>query len=102
MTAFAASAIAKAREHFSEEPQLWIVAGGGRRNKTLMSMLAGRVENAVVPAEAVGLNGDTLEAEAWAYLAVRSLKMLPLTYPGTTGVVEPTTGGVLARAGRGK
>ena len=100
LTAFSAGAIAKAREHFPHEPQLWIVAGGGRRNKTLMSMLAGRVENAVVPAEAVGLDGDTLEAEAWAYLAVRSLMMLPLSFPATTGVGEPTTGGVLAKARR--
>ena len=102
LTAFTASAIAKAREHLPHEPALWIVAGGGRKNKTLMSMLAGRVENAVVPAEAVGLDGDTMEAEAWAYLAVRSLKMLPLTFPGTTGVAEPVTGGVLAKAPRKK
>ena len=61
-------------------------------------MLAARVENAVVPAEAIGLNGDSLEAEAWAYLAVRSLRGLPITFPGTTGVERPITGGELARA----
>ena len=92
--------IARAREHFPEEPLLWVVCGGGRRNKTLMSMLAARVENAVVPAEAVGLDGDSIEAEAWAYLAVRSLLKLPITFPGTTGVDVPMTGGVLARAAR--
>ena len=96
LTAFTASAIAKAREHLPEEPALWIVAGGGRRNKTLMRMLAGRVQNAVIPSEAAGLDGDSLEAEAWAYLAVRSLRGLPLTFPGTTGVASPLTGGVLA------
>ncbi len=98
LTAFTAQAIARAREHFPEEPQLWIVCGGGRRNKTLMSMIAARVENAVVPAEAVGLDGDSLEAEAWAYLAVCSLLKLPITFPGTTGVALPMTGGILGKA----
>ena len=98
LTAFTAEAIAKAREHFPEQPELWIVCGGGRKNKTLMAMLAGRVENAVVPSEAVGLDGDMIEAEAWAYLAVRCLRGLPITFPGTTGVAMPLTGGVLALA----
>jgi anhydro-N-acetylmuramic acid kinase len=66
-----------------------------------MAMLAGQVESAVVPAEAVGLDGDAVEAEAWAYLAVRSLRRLPITFPGTTGVASPTTGGVLAVASKG-
>ena len=65
-----------------------------------MSMLAEHVENAVVPAEALHLDGDAIEAEAWAYLAVRSLKGLPITFPGTTGVSQPLTGGVLAKAPR--
>ena len=100
LTAFTAAAIARAREHMAQEPALWIVAGGGRKNAALMGMIAARVENAVVPAEAVGLAGDALEAEAWAYLAVRSLKGLPLTFPGTTGVSVPTTGGVFTAAPR--
>ncbi len=98
LTAFTVEAIVKAREHMPAEPALWVVCGGGRRNRTLMGMLAARVENAVVPAEGVGLDGDTLEAEAWAYLAVRSLDGLAISWPGTTGVQEPTTGGVVARA----
>jgi anhydro-N-acetylmuramic acid kinase len=65
-----------------------------------MSLIAGRVENAVVPAEAAGLDGDAIEAEAWAYLAVRSLKGLPITFPGTTGVPGPLLGGVLAKPKR--
>ena len=97
LTAFTAQSIAKAREHLPAEPRLWVVCGGGRKNKTLMGMLAGCVENAVVPAEAAGLDGDAIEAEAWAYLAVRSLKGLPITFPGTTGVCEPLTGGVLVK-----
>lgn len=96
LAALTAMAIAKAREHFPEEPQLWIVSGGGRRNKTIMSNLAGLVQNAVVPAEAVGLDGDAIEAEAWGYLAVRSIKGLPITFPGTTGVPEPMAGGVVS------
>ncbi|MGE0848650.1 MAG: anhydro-N-acetylmuramic acid kinase [Hyphomicrobiaceae bacterium] len=100
LTAFTAASIARAREHFPEQPQLWVVSGGGRLNKTLMSMLAGHVEGAVAPAEAAGMDGDAVEAEAWAYLAVRSLKGLPVSFPGTTGVPMPLTGGVLAKKGR--
>ena len=74
-----------------------MVSGGGRLNKTLMAMLAGLVEAAVAPAEAAGMDGDAVEAEAWAYLAVRSLKGLPITFPGTTGVPPPRAG-VLAKA----
>jgi anhydro-N-acetylmuramic acid kinase len=98
LTAFTAAALARARAHFSEEPRLWVISGGGRRNRTLMSMIAERVEAAVAPAEAAGMDGDAMEAEAWAYLAVRSLQKLPITFRGTTGVAHPTTGGVLARA----
>src|SRR5262245_21614238 len=98
LTAFTAASIAAARAHFPEQPQLWVISGGGRRNRTLMAMIAERVENAVIPAEAAGMDGDAVEAEAWAYLAVRSLKGLPITFPGTTGVAKPLTGGVLAKA----
>ncbi|HEY8130123.1 MAG TPA: anhydro-N-acetylmuramic acid kinase, partial [Hyphomicrobium sp.] len=96
LAAFTARAIAKAREHMPDEPELWVISGGGRRNRTIMRMLAEQVHHAVVPAEAVGLNGDSLEAEAWAYLAVRSIRGLPITFPGTTGVAEPMSGGLRA------
>jgi len=98
LTAFTAAAVGAARAHFPEQPALWVVCGGGRRNRTLMGMIAACVDNAVVPSEAIGVSGDGLEAEAWAYLAVRSLKGLPITFPGTTGVPRPMTGGVIARA----
>lgn len=97
LAAFTAQSAARAREHFSEAPELWVVCGGGRRNRLVMELLAERVDAAVVPAEAVGLDGDGIEAEAWAYLAVRSRLGLPLTFPGTTGVTAPEAGGVLAR-----
>ena len=96
LTAFTAAGIARACEHFPEQPRLWVISGGGRRNKTLMAMIAERVGAAVAPAEAAGMDGDAMEAEAWAYLAVRSLKGLPITFPGTTGVPRPLTGGVRA------
>lgn len=95
LTAFTAAAIGKAREHMPEEPRLWVVCGGGRKNKTLMAMIAAHVPNAVVPAEALGLDGDFIEAEAWAFLAVRSALKLPITFPETTGAPAPMTGGVL-------
>lgn len=96
LASLTAVAICKAREHLPDEPALWIICGGGRRNRTIMRMIAQSVENAVVPAEAAGLDGDSVEAEAWAYLAVRALAGLPLTFPETTGVPMPLTGGVVA------
>ena len=98
LTAFTAASLARAREHFQEQPCVWVICGGGRRNRTLMSMLAAHADGAVVPAEAVGFDGDTVEAEAWAYMAVRSLRGLPITFSGTTGVSAPMCGGVLAKA----
>jgi len=95
-----AAAIAKAQAHLPERAKLWILAGGGRHNRMIVEDLtvATRHTGRVVLAEEAGLNGDSMEAEAWAWLAVRSMRGLPLTYPGTTGVREAATGGVLARA----
>lgn len=73
----------------------YIVCGGGRHNPAILSALPGR-SIVSLTAEEVGLNGDSIEAEAWAYLAVRSQKKLPLSFPMTTGVSQPITGGVLA------
>ncbi len=93
---FTAKAIAQAVEWLPRPPETWIVTGGGRHNRTLMAMLAEEVpEGAVVPAEAVEMNGDHMEAEAWAWLAVRALKRLPITWPTTTGVDRPRSGGVV-------
>ncbi|MCL4764769.1 MAG: anhydro-N-acetylmuramic acid kinase [Hyphomicrobiaceae bacterium] len=96
-----AAAVARSLGWFPTPPALWLVAGGGRRNKHLMELLAWHLEAPVAPVEAVDLDGDSMEAEAWAYLAVRSLAGLPITYPGTTGVPGPLTGGILARAPAG-
>ena len=94
LAAFTAHAIGKALEHMPQHPALWVVCGGGRRNQTLMTMIADAVAGPVAAAEAHGFDGDAVEAEAWAYLAVRSVAGEPLTYPGTTGVAEPTCGGI--------
>lgn len=77
-------------------PKAWIVCGGGRLNGFLVEQLRRHLDVPVQLAEDIGLNGDSIEAEAWAYLAVRSLRGLPLTFPGTTGVAAPMTGGVFA------
>ena len=98
LAACAAGAVARAREWLPSRPELWVICGGGRHNRGLMLALAHALDGAVAPAEAVGLNGDTLEAEAWAYLAVRSVNGLPVTFPATTGAPRPLTGGVLATA----
>ncbi|KQV31314.1 anhydro-N-acetylmuramic acid kinase [Rhizobium sp. Root1204] len=96
-----AAAILRSAQHLPERPGTYIICGGGRLNPIIMRDLADlalRDEATVVSAEAAGLDGDAMEAEAWAYLAVRSLKGLPLTFPGTTGVTEPVTGGVFNAA----
>ncbi len=96
LTAFAAECIALSRMHMPAPPARWLVCGGGRRNPVMMEMLAGRLDAPVEPVEAVGLDGDMLEAQAFAYLAVRALRGLPLSAPGTTGCDVPVTGGVLS------
>ena len=95
--AFTAASVARGAAHLPERPALWIVAGGGARNPTVLRMLRERLGSEVRTADEVGLSADALEAQAFAVLAVRSLKGLPLTYPGTTGAPRPMTGGVLAR-----
>jgi anhydro-N-acetylmuramic acid kinase len=93
LTAFTAASIARAREHFPEPATTWIVMGGGRLNPALMNELRTRVNAPVLSAEDVGWRGDFVEAEAFAYLAARSRRGLPLSLPTTTGVAQPMTGG---------
>ncbi len=98
LTALTAAAVARVVPHLPHPPATWIVAGGGARNPTLMRMLTERLAPArIETAHEAGWSIDSLEAQAFAYLAVRSLRGLPLTFPGTTGVKEPLTGGVVAR-----
>jgi len=97
LTAFTAASLAKAREYFPDPATTWIVSGGGRHNKFLMGQLRARVNAPVLSAEEAGWNGDGMEAEGFAYLAMRSKKGLPLSLPTTTGVQQPMTGGKLHR-----
>jgi anhydro-N-acetylmuramic acid kinase len=99
LTAFTAASIARAREHFPEPATTWIICGGGRHNPALMDALRARVNAPVLSAEDAGWRGDFIEAEAFAYLAVRSRKGLPLSLPTTTGVAQPVTGGKFHRYG---
>jgi anhydro-N-acetylmuramic acid kinase len=95
LVAFTKFSIMLANDWFPSSPKRYIVCGGGRHNPAIMSSLPGG-PHLFQTAEEVGLNGDSIEAEAWAYLAVRSQKKLPLSFPMTTNVSEPMTGGVLA------
>jgi anhydro-N-acetylmuramic acid kinase len=98
LTALTAAAVARIVPLLPQPPKTWIVAGGGARNPALMRMLAARLAPAEVESgHAAGWSVDSLEAQAFAYLAVRSLHGLPLSLPTTTGVPRPLTGGVLAR-----
>lgn len=98
LTAFSALCVAQAARKLPSEPVAWIVCGGGRLNSTLLRMISAGVSGYVYTAEDVGWRGDHLEAEAFAYLAARSVKGLPLSLPTTTGVPKPTCGGVLYKA----
>ena len=93
LTAFTAASLARAREHFPAAAETWIISGGGRHNKALRAMLRARVNAPVISAEDAGWDGDTREAQGFAYLAMRSKKGLPLSLPTTTGVKQPMTGG---------
>ncbi len=97
LTALAARCAAAAAEHFPRPATRWLLCGGGRRNPALAAMIAERVDAPVEATEAAGLDGDLMEAQAFAFLAVRSLRGLPLSLPGTTGCRAPTPGGRLAR-----
>jgi anhydro-N-acetylmuramic acid kinase len=98
LTALTASAIARIVPLLPKPPKSWIVAGGGARNLTMLRMLREQVQPATVEAaDALGWSGDAIEAQAFGFLAARGLKGLPLSYPATTGVPMPMTGGLIAR-----
>lgn len=98
LTAFTAACIRDSVKFLPEPPGGWIVCGGGRHNPAMMAALKDMLDAPVVTAEEAGWRGDDLEAECFAYLAVRSLKKLPLSYPKTTRVPVPMNGGVYHRA----
>lgn len=94
LASFTAQAIARDLAAF--DAQTVIMCGGGRKNPVIMGMLAAHCTGRVISAEAVGWDGDALEAQAFAYLAVRTLRGLPISFPGTTGVGEAMSGGIIA------
>jgi anhydro-N-acetylmuramic acid kinase len=97
LAACAAGAVSQAMVHLPAPPAQVYVTGGGRHNPGLMAMLAAALDRPVLPVEAVGLDGDMLEAQAFAYLAVRALRGLPSSAPMTTGVAAPVGGARVSR-----
>lgn len=93
LTAFTAASVAEVFRLLPDQPKRLLVTGGGRHNPTLMKMLTRYCSLEAEPVEIVGWQGDALEAQAFGYLAVRSRLGLPLSYPLTTGVPAPQTGG---------
>jgi anhydro-N-acetylmuramic acid kinase len=92
LVAFTAESVAAALPHLPATPRRWLVTGGGRHNPAIMAALAARLGD-VAPVEAVGWDGDAVEAQCFALLAVRVRAGMPLTFPGTTGVAAPLAGG---------
>jgi anhydro-N-acetylmuramic acid kinase len=95
LAAFTAAAIAGEAQRLPCEPREWVVVGGGRLNRYLLAELRRRLSAPVHIAEELGWSGDAIEAQAFGYLAIRSIVKLPLSWPSTTGVSEPLSGGVL-------
>ncbi len=95
LTAFTVAAIGAARDHCPQTPRAWYVTGGGRLNPAIMNGLRTLFGCKVEAVDTLGWNGDALEAEGFAYMAVRSMLGLPISFPKTTGVPVPMTGGHL-------
>ena len=95
LTAGTARAVALAARHFPAPVVQWVICGGGARNPMLLRAIAEETHGKVVTAADLGWDGDALEAHAFGFLAVRSLRGLPLTFPTTTGAPRPLTGGTL-------
>ena len=98
LSALTAASVARVVPRLPQAPKAWIVAGGGARNPTLMTMLAARLAPATVEtADAVGWSSQSIEAQAFAYLALRTINALPITFPQTTGAPAAMPGGVVVR-----
>ena len=97
LVAFTAAAVAVTK--LPDAPHRWLIAGGGRHNPAIMAALRERLAAPVDPVEAVGWDGDALEAQCFGFLAARVVAGLPLSFPGTTGVPRALSGGRIARGG---
>jgi anhydro-N-acetylmuramic acid kinase len=96
LTAFTAAAVGKGLDMLPKRPKKLFVSGGGRHNPTLMRMIRERADVEAVSADTIGWRGDAVEAECFAFLAVRVLRGLPTSFPSTTGAPHPMTGGKVA------
>ncbi len=99
LTAFTVAALAAGARLLPARPKIWIVAGGGARNPHMFEGLRRVLGSNAMSADEAGFSTGFMEAQAFAYLAVRHLKHLPSTFAGTTGVSEPVVAGHLAGAG---
>lgn len=95
---FTARTIIMSEAYFPKPVNAWFITGGGRRNTKLMDRLSELAKVPVKSVEGLNFDGDFMEAEAFAYLAVRSLNGLPITFPKTTGVKQEKPGGVFCPA----
>lgn len=102
LAAGTAGAVAKGLDHCPTPPARLLVAGGGRKNPGLMEMIDAIAPCPVEPVEAHGLNGDMLEAQAFAFLAVRVQRGLPTSAKGTTGVPAPVGGGQISQPSKAR
>lgn len=97
LTMFSARAVGLAIDRLPARPGCLYVSGGGRRNRTLMRMIGDATSVETVPVDALGWNGDAIEAQGFGYMAVRVLHGLPNSFPLTTGVTAPLAGGRVDR-----
>ena len=102
LTAFTAQAVLLGLRNLPQPPLQFLVSGGGRKNNTLMKHLQTELKTPVNSVESVGWCGDAMEAQLLAFLSVRSRYGLPISFPTTTGVTTPITGGRFFRAVQGK
>ncbi len=98
LTAFTVKSVQKSIELLPQSPENWLIAGGGRHNKLIMKLLREYLGKNVIDIDSLDINGDAIEAEGFAYLAVRSIKNMHLTLPSTTGCKSPLSGGVFNQA----
>tara|TARA_Y100000741_G_scaffold123989_1_gene93391 strand:- start:246 stop:488 length:243 start_codon:yes stop_codon:yes gene_type:complete len=77
---------------------IYTLCGGGRKNKFLIDLIQSKIKNNIFQIDNLGINGNFVESQAFAYLAIRSFLKLPISFPGTTGCKEPCTGGVMVKS----
>jgi anhydro-N-acetylmuramic acid kinase len=95
LTAFSAEGVVRGLVQIDQRPEKLLVSGGGRKNATLLRMIGERSGMTPVSIDKLGWNGDAVEAQGFAYMAVRKIKMLPITFPSTTGVATETLCGTM-------